>query len=200
MPDGRWDRFFEDLEHQFAAELDTERDEIASESERVRIARLGIRDRLVAAGPGADAAIEVGGAEPLHIVVESVGRDWMAGSQGEGGALVVLPLASIDGFALDRSGLSRSVKAVTEDPLTARITFGFVLRSLARRRVHVTLVRRRAAALAGTPQRAGADHLDIALRDQDAAPRAGDVRAVQTVGFPAIAWVRLARRTDLGVI
>lgn len=200
MPDARWDRFFEDLEHQFAAELDSDRDGLDAESERVRIARLGIRDRLVAVGLGADVAVEVGEAEPLHLALAAVGRDWIAGAQREGSALVVLPLASVDGVVFASTDLARSVEPAREDPFTARMTLGFVLRSLARRRVPMTLARRRAAALAGTPQRAGADHVDIAVHDQTAAPRAADVRAVRTVAFDAIAWVRLARRTDLGVI
>ena len=44
----RWDRLFDDIESQLERELSAEELDLAAEEERVRLARLGMRDRLVA--------------------------------------------------------------------------------------------------------------------------------------------------------
>ena len=71
------------------------------------------------------------------------------------------------------------------------MTLGFALRDLMRRRVGVTLRLAGGRSLAGTIDRAGADHLDLALHEPGAPRRAEEVSGYRLVPFEAIVWVRL---------
>ena len=71
------------------------------------------------------------------------------------------------------------------------MSFGFVLRDLVRRRLAVTVHLRDGAALSGTIDRAGADHLDLALHDPGSPRRAASVTGFRMIPFDAVAWVRL---------
>ncbi|WP_156762202.1 hypothetical protein [Microbacterium karelineae] len=200
MSDPRWDPLFEDLEHQFAAEREAEHGQLAAETERLRVARLGLRDRLLAAGTGARVTIEdrSGGAHRLRL--EAVGADWVAGRADEPAGLLIARIDAVDGVVFAAADRQRSIGAVDDDPLRARMGFGFVLRVLARRRAHIALGLVRGGRVSGTPARAGADHVDVAIHDAGSSPRGSEVRQVRTLAFRAIAWVRTAARGDVGLI
>jgi hypothetical protein len=71
------------------------------------------------------------------------------------------------------------------------MTFGFVVRDLVRRRVAVSVHLTQGRMLTGTVDRAGADHLDLALHDPGSPRRAGEVTGYRIVPFSAVAWIRL---------
>ena len=81
--------------------------------------------------------------------------------------------------------------------LGQRMTFGFVLRDLVRRRIPVTVQLRAGRALSGTIDRAGADHLDIAVHEIGAVRRADQITGYRLIPFAAIAAVRLDAVADL---
>ena len=66
-----------------------------------------------------------------------------------------------------------------------------------RRRVAVAVHLTNGRMLAGTIDRAGADHLDIALHEPGTPRRADEVTGHRIVPFGAVAWIRLdaARRS-----
>jgi hypothetical protein len=53
----RWDRFFEDLEDQLDSEWEAERAVLDTEAERLRLARVTLRERLAALGDGRGTAV-----------------------------------------------------------------------------------------------------------------------------------------------
>ena len=94
----RWDELFADLEGRLEHELDIERQELVAEEERLRLARLGLRERIVAmARGGAPVRVVLADGEALAVRVESAGRDWIAGEVVVGVArhAVVVPVAAI---------------------------------------------------------------------------------------------------------
>ncbi|ALJ21266.1 hypothetical protein [Microbacterium sp. No. 7] len=186
----RWDRFFEDLETQLDSEWEAERAALDSESERLRLAKLPLRERLVAA-VGADAGADLVGAESVSGRVSAVGADWCA-LDGANAHATLVPLGAIVALTLTHESLLRSARAASAGSmLSQRMTFGFVARDLVRKRVPVAIVLTSGRTLTGTIDRAGADHLDVALHDVDA-PRRGDaVNGHRMIPFAAIAAVRL---------
>lgn len=187
-----WDRLFEDLEGQLASEWEAERAALDAESERLRIARLELRTRLLAlADARATVVVDLAGTGTLTLRLEEIGADWIgAAVTGERG-FSLLHLRTIEGVSTDHGSLLASLsEPATPSGLRARMTLGFVLRDLARRRVGVTVHRTDGRALHGTIDRAGTDHLDLAIHDAGAPRRAQEVRAFQIVPFSAIARVR----------
>jgi len=197
----RWDRFFEDLEGQLDSEWEAERAALDSEAERLRISRLSMRERLqaLAADTGTALTVDLADGAVLTGTITAVGADW-AGLQASDGRTIVLSLDAVAGIGMPEAELLRSARTDGPGPrrLAERMTLGFVLRNLARRRAPVTLHLRVGRTLVGTIDRALADHLDVALHDAEAPRRSGAIRGVRMVPLSALAWVRIESR-DVGL-
>jgi hypothetical protein len=193
----RWDRFFDDLEDQLASEWEAERVALDTEAERLRLSRVALRDRLAVLAVRDAAAeapsFELSDGTVLAAAVTTVGADWVAlePSAGRAGAVVV-PFSSIGCIALPHSDLLRSARpAPARSTLAERLTLGFVLRDLVRRRASVAVHLASGRVVTGTIDRAGADHLDLALHEPGSPRRADAVTGHRIVPFAAIAWLRI---------
>lgn len=191
----RWDRFFDDLEGQLASEWEAERAVLDTEAERLRLSKATLRDRLAAlAADGAEHGIELIDDTVLSARIEAVGPDWVAVEAGVARpGILIVPLAAIRAITLARDALLRSSRpaAPSRARLIERMTLGFVLRDAARRRVPVSLQLRGGRALAGTIDRAGADHLDLALHDLASPRRTDEVTGYRMVPLASLACVRM---------
>ena len=191
----RWDRFFDDLESQLASEWEAERAALDTEAERLRLSRIALRERLSVLvereSDSAPPSFEVADGTVLVADVSGVGADWVALEDARSGALVV-PIASIAAIGMPHADILRSARpAARRSVLADRMTFGFVIRDLVRRRVSVSVHLTQGRRLAGTIDRAGADHLDIALHEPGTPRRASEVSGHRVVPFGAVAWIRL---------
>lgn len=204
----RWDRLFDDLESQLDHEQQEEERALAVESERLRIGRLGLRDRLSAmAAPGGEGGavrIELVGGSILQVRPAAFGRDWMSGHVGApgttGGAAgpgesargtqCVVPMTAIAAVLPGRHQLEASLSPPPESGarLAERIGLAFVLRDLGRRRlgVEVTTLDGRHH---GTIDRVARDHLDLALHEPGAPRRECDVHGYRIVPFERLVLV-----------
>lgn len=184
----RWDALFDDLEAQLRAADD---DVAAMHAERVRaeVADVVLVDRLRAA-VGQPVVVRLLGGEVVEGAVESAGPDWLLLAEAAGEALV--PLAALARL----EGLPRAV-AAPPGAVERRLGLASVLRAVARDRSAVRLSLREAgaagAALTGTVDRVGADHLDLAAHPVDEARRPSAVRGVVVVPLAALSCVRRAR-------
>jgi hypothetical protein len=194
-----WDRLFEDLEGQLASEWEAERAARDAESERLRIAQVTLRSRLrVLCERRAEAVIEVADGRRLPLSLRTAGADWIAADSMEArGATVtrsmfVIPLPAIRGVATDHGMVLESLDEQSAPPsaLRERMTLGFVLRDLARRRTPVHVSTAGADDIHGTIDRAGFDHLDLALHDAGAARIASAVQGFRIIPFDALVAVR----------
>lgn len=195
-----WDRLFEDLEGQLASEWESERAALDAESERLRISRLDLRDRLrVLCDSGAAATVDVAGGDRIRVRLQALGADWtaVALAEPEGAfrarATRIVPVHAIRGIGVDHGQLLASLDGADRDDgvLQERMTLGFVLRDLARRRVPVRVLRVGDSELHGTIDRAGADHLDLAVHDAGAPRTVSAVRSFCIVPFSALAGVQI---------
>lgn len=181
----RWENLFDDLGSQLERGLAVEGDELAREDERLRLARLGLRDRLDAVA-GRTVVVTVRGGGLLDVRVDQVGRDWMAGAT-DGRRDVVVPLAAIASVAmpLEVSRASVAPPRAGRDGLAARLGLAFVLRDLARRRRLVEIVLTSGRCI-GTIDRVGRDHIDVAEHERDEPRRDRVVRRARLIPFEAI--------------
>lgn len=192
-----WDHLFEDLEGQLAAEWDAERAALDAESERLRISKLTLRERLrtMTTSP-ARMSLELAERERWDCTTRVIGADWIGVSVRSDPRLRIVPLTAVAAIAVDQGALLESLdEAASAEPsartLRERMTFGFVLRDLARRRAPVTVARRGADPQHGTIDRAGFDHLDLALHDPSEPRRARAVRGFRLIAFESVSWVRI---------
>ncbi len=198
----RWERLFDDLEAQAAAEWEAERALLDSESERLRVSRLTLRDRLLVLRDPEHRR------EPIRIDVDgwgvrqgylvSVGVDWLGIELCEGpselgivtwSALRDLRMSHADLLASARPGARSEVPSAG---LSERVALGFVLRDLARRRVALQVRLRSGGVVTGTVDRAGADHLDLAEHDAGVARHPDAVRAHRIIPFDVLSAVVVA--------
>jgi len=190
----RWDRFFEDLEGQLDSEWEAERAALDSEAERLRIARLTLRERLHAltVDPPSPLTVELVDGSTVTGRLTAVGADWL-GMLDSSEHTVVIAAEAVIGIGMPEADLLRSARAGQPPArrLAERMTIGFVLRDLARKRAPVTLHLRAGRTLTGTIDRALADHLDLALHDVGEPRRAGGIAGVRMVPLTAVAWVRI---------
>ncbi|WP_345751159.1 hypothetical protein [Microbacterium rhizophilus] len=204
----RWERFFDDLEDQLAAEWEAERAALESEAERLRLARVDLRARLIGLAHDAEGPVTLELADGLAVEVRiaAVGADWIAAPESEGAQrLLLAPIPAIRGIQAAHGDLLRSARpAENTDRLAERVTFALALRDLARRRVGVAVGVAAAdgsgRVLTGTVDRVGADHLDLALHDAGAPRRSADVRAYRMLPLAAVAWVRIDASAGVPVV
>lgn len=194
-----WDRLFEDLEGQLAAEWESERAALDAESERLRISRLELRSRLrVLCSAAARATIDLPGGSRIRGRLQALGADWIALVQAEGASsrrsTRIIPLHAVRGLDIDHGLILASLddEDASDPVLRERMSLGFVLRDLARRRVPVRVIGTDGADLHGTVDRAGADHLDLALHDPGQARVASAVRGFRIIPFSALTSVQAA--------
>ncbi|MFE6734135.1 hypothetical protein [Microbacterium sp. NPDC057650] len=190
-----WDHLFDDLEGQLASEWEAERAALDAESERLRISRLDLHDRLRALCSQASVvALGLGDGERLHATARTMGADWIAVTPQNDARPTIVPISAITAVDTDHGSLLGSLDASAPlAPLRARMTLGFVLRDLAQRRVPVSLALRDGGLRHGTIDRAGADHLDIALHDLGEPRRTSAVHGFRIVPFSSLRWVRAER-------
>jgi hypothetical protein len=124
----------------------------------------------------------------IELAPRTVGRDWIAGDL-PGGAQAILPVHGVAAL------LPTPAQVVADGgppsgALTDRLGLPFVLRDLARRRRAVQL-RLRAGSTAGTIDRVGRDHLDLAVHPVDAARRASAVARIEVLALAELLLVRV---------
>ncbi|KJQ55869.1 hypothetical protein [Microbacterium sp. SA39] len=194
-----WDRLFDDLEGQLAAEWEAERAALDAESERLRIARLELRARLrTLCTAGAEVTIDLANGWRLPVILQTLGADWMAVvSRVAAGihaapSILLIPHHALAGLTLDHGMLLASLEdnPPSDQALRERMTLGFVLRDLARRRVAVHVTTLTGDELHGTIDRAAADHLDLAVHDAGDARRASAVQGFHIIPFSRLVAVR----------
>jgi hypothetical protein len=197
----RWDNLFDDLESQLEQGLSAEDIDLQIEEERLRVARLAVRDRIRAllAGVHADvpSMLRLVLLDGSRVTVNpgTLGRDWLAAELvDESGRRpqCIVPLDSVSGVLLDSGQVEPSLEPVAAEStgaLSARLGLAFVLRDLCRRRtpVEAWLPGLR---LHGTIDRVGRDHFDLAIHEPGQPRRESLVREYRIVRLRDLVLVR----------
>lgn len=184
----RWQSLFADLEAQLEAAASAELSAEVAERVRTEHARVRTADRLAAAH-GCVVTVSVPGLDRLHGRLADAGEDWLLLDE-DGGRAALVPLAAV----LAVAGLPRSAAVPDDSPAATRVRRALdlrrALRGLARDRAGVAVWLRDGSVLAGTVDRVGADHLELAEHAPGEARRSAAVRSVRLVPLAAVSAVR----------
>jgi hypothetical protein len=180
----RWAALFADMEAELdaaeAAELDAE----VRDRARREVARLHLADRLAPA-LGHDVVVTALGAGTLRGRLADAAPEWLLLAEQSLDCLVpassVLSIAGLGALSTE-PGLPAGVRA--------RLTLGYALRALARRRAPVAVTLTDGSTLSGTLDRVGGDFTELAEHPQGEPRRPGTVRTVRTIPFRALGAVR----------
>ena len=193
----RWDHLFDDLEIQLERELHAQDEDLGAETERMRLGRLCLRDRLVALqrGDGTSIKLTLTTGERLALKPTSFGRDWMSADAVAGPVRrsCIVPLAAIAGISLAPGQLEASLHSAPDaraaaSTLSMGLGLPMVLRTLCRRRRPLDLVVG-TVTLHGTIDRVGQDHLDLAVHEPGSERRPAQVTELRIVPLASIALV-----------
>ncbi|HON76070.1 MAG TPA: hypothetical protein PKZ38_10160 [Dermatophilaceae bacterium] len=177
----RWDRLFDDLEGQLAAQHLLERDaEVADRTRRER-ALLTLHDRLLAC-VGQRVTLVCGAGEVAHGTVLEVGAGWVMLAAPPGVVLAHVPAV--------RSLAGLGQHAHVPGVVARSFGLGMALRAVCRDRAPVSVVDVTGATLTGTVDLVGADHLDLAEHPLDLPRRPENVRGTRTIPYAALATLR----------
>lgn len=191
----RWQRLFDDLEAQLAAE--DARDLVAEVADRTRRERalLGLHERLLSMQGGPPVVFRVGGVGTVAGLVVGVGPDWVLLAEGAGTS------AGSDG-GHDRSVLVcyPAVRAVSglvgrmpEKPpgaVAKGFALGAALRAISRDRAVVEVHDVDGHVVIGTLDAIGQDLAEVAEHPADLPRRPEHVTGIRAVPFWSIALVR----------
>lgn len=176
----RWQRLFDDLEAQLAADDARElRWEVADRTRRER-ALVDLQARLLGS-TGCRGVVVRTPAGPLTGEVCDAGSDWVLLKAGRGQVLVPLPaVRAVTGLG------SR-----TEQPSVVAKGFGLgaALRAISRNRAPVEVVDLDGRTTSGTIDGVAADHLELAEHPLDEPRRPANVRALVVLPFAAVAAI-----------
>ena len=197
----RWDNLFDDLlaqlDREHAAELADER----RDSARAAVGNVSQRDILRELSLRYDGPVVIGiPARKLNVRLDSVGADWVAVTETDGGTsrgegTHVIPIAAITHLAL-ASGASvssfirRAFTSEVRSRLIDRVTFDVVLRDLARRRRWVEIATREGAVV-GTLDAVGRDWCEVARHPREVARRQSAIEGSLVINLSTIRGVRV---------
>lgn len=179
----RWQELFADLEGQVRAQERLDLDSEVADRTRAEVASLTLESRLRGqlSKPLTCTVVGVG---DVCGVLQRVGSGWLLLASPEE---TVIPLSAVSAAwnllptAIGREGM---------DLVSRRVSLTAVIRALARDRSPVVLRLCDGQSVTGTPERVGADFVDISVHDLDVAPRQGQVRSQATISFDAVALVQ----------
>jgi hypothetical protein len=179
----RWEKLFRDLEAEWEAAASADQLIEVADRTRTELARITLLDRLRGS---------VGRSVRLQTVAGEVAGDLRRVASDcvlvRGRVELLVPVAAV----LGAEGLTDgSVPDSLVGEVDRRLGMASLLRAVARDRAAVTVQRAGAPSVHGTPQRVGADFVDLAAHPEGEPPRRGAITGHLVVPFAAVAAVRL---------
>lgn len=177
----RWEALFDDLEAQWSAQRAQQLEADVAEAVQWERAQIPLVGRL-RAGIGAQVQITLQDGGQFGLLVQSVGADWISGRAGAQSLILpIRAITSVEGLPL---------RAQPEASHTRRLLgIGSPLRALSRSREAVILAGVGGELGRGVIAHVGADHLDLAMKGEGAAPPRSQSR-IRTIALAAVVLVR----------
>lgn len=175
----RWDRLFDDLEAQLAAQTRLELDAEVAERTRTERSKVTLGERISGA-VGAHLVIRLRGGSVARGRLDDCGDGWLLLVE-DGGRQQLVSVAAV----LGASGLGRP----RDDTRARRFGIGSAVRGISRDRRAVAVIDVDGGTVHGTIDGVGADAFDITEHPLDSPRRAANVRGERVVPFAAVALI-----------
>ena len=175
----RWERLFDDLEAQVAAQARLELDAEVAERTRLERARITLGERVVGA-LGSEVTLRLRGGTIARGRLEDCGDGWLLVVEA-GGRQVLAPTLAVLGI----SGLGRP----RDDTRARRCGIGSAVRLISRDRRAVGVVDVDGGSVHGTIDGVGADAFDIAEHPLDSPRRPEHVLGERVIPFASVAVI-----------
>lgn len=199
----RWDNLFDDLESQLEHGLTAEEIDLQAEEERLRLARMSLRERILSLYESGEASgsstirMQLIGGATIVVRPLSFGKDWFSAElveEAQRHSQCIVPLAAVAGLLLGREQVRFSLLASSGPEsgrgLSARLGVAFVLRDLCRRRRAIEL-HLAEGVVHGTIDRVGRDHLDLAVHEPGSPRRENEVSHYRVIPLGQVLLVRM---------
>ncbi|WP_427383542.1 hypothetical protein [Janibacter sp. G56] len=175
----RWERLFDDMESQWAAEARRDQDAEVADRTRAERAGIGLTERL-AAHVGEDLEVRTHSGAVVTGTLDDHGDGWLLVGQ----ALVPLEAVACLTGLRPRAG---------DAAIARRFALGYALRGLSRDRAVVAVTDRSGRTWHGTIDAVGSDALDLSEHAPDEARRRDNVLAARVIPFAALDVIRVVR-------
>ncbi|MDN5716598.1 MAG: hypothetical protein L0G89_05115 [Janibacter sp.] len=175
----RWDRLFDDLEAQVAAQTRLELDAEVAERTRTERSKITLGERAAGA-VGSVLVVRLQGGSVARGRLDDAGDGWLFLVEDGGRQLLVATAA-----VLAISGLGRP----RDDSRARRFGIGSAVRGISRDRRAVAVVDVDGGAVHGTIDSVGADALDITEHPLDSPRRTENIRGERVIPFAAVALI-----------
>lgn len=197
----RWNNFFDDLESQLEGELALEAEQSRAHEDRLRFARMTLRQALSVAGgatlPAAQRPalfLDLPTRQGVRLQLLSLGRDWLSALHLDSSTerQFVIPFSSILSLRLER----HLPAALPPEPgeavrLSERISLQFLLRDLARRQKPL-VVHTAGGTISGTLTRAASDFVEIVSRDWQTAAASDESVTLRAIPLATIDFLEFS--------
>lgn len=178
----RWEELFADLEGQARSLEQADLELEIADRTRGEVGEIQLANRLRSA-LGATVRLQVQAVGLVAGRLERVGRDWLLVTTPHD---VVVTLGSVSA-ALELTATALSPRGLSA--VSTNLGLAAALRALVLDRSAVTVRLRDGSSYSGTPDRVGADFLDLSLHDLGEPRRRDSVRGRCSVAFAALAAV-----------
>ncbi len=178
----RWQELFADLEAQARSLEQADLEVEIADRTRGEVGEIQLVNRLRSA-LGTTVGLQVQSVGLVQGRLERVGSDWLLVTTPDE---VVIALGAVSA-ALELTATAVSPHAVS--PIASNLSLTAALRALAVDRSAVTVRLRDGSSYSGTPDRVGADFVDVSLHDLGEPRRRESVRGRCSVAFTALAAV-----------
>jgi hypothetical protein len=179
----RWRQLFEDLESQAAALGQAELRSAVADRTRAELAGVLLARRMHSSlGRGVE--LRLLGDAVVRGPLSGWGPDWLLVETGDEVLVSTAAVVAVGSLGPTASSAAGMGLVESRTPITA------VLRAIARDRSAVAVRLVDGSQIVGTPDRVGADWIDVAAHDVGGVPRAADVHGRWTVPLRALAAIR----------
>lgn len=185
--DMRWERFFEDIEHELESLDAAPKRSLEQEKIRLKRSKTTLHERILALELGVDISLQLVTGSIVRGSLENTGPDHIGIKNSKGYSQHPLILVPVQQISSLRQMPQNPTDSPSKTPQAKSIrSLALVLSALARRRLPIRINTIFNESINGTVSSVWADHIEFWVHEPDSSPRRGNVHEVRLLSFDSI--------------